>query len=95
MDMLLSPEQRALARQAILAGRLTSEEDAVREALRLWEQHEQARADLLSALDEAEESIQNGEGFALGEASVQELASSVKEHGRARLAQLRQQNDAA
>jgi hypothetical protein len=39
---------------AIDSGRLRGEEDAVKEALSLWEERERARAEILAAVDEAE-----------------------------------------
>ena len=38
MDIQLTADQRAFVRDAIESGRLQREEDAVREALALWEQ---------------------------------------------------------
>jgi hypothetical protein len=37
MDVHLAAEQKAFIREAIAAGRLHREEDAVKEALALWE----------------------------------------------------------
>ncbi|MDR3793545.1 MAG: hypothetical protein P4L03_09215 [Terracidiphilus sp.] len=83
------------AQQAVLAGRLANEEDAIREALRLWEQRERARADVLAAVDRAEDSLRNGSGRPVSEGSMRELAAGVKQRGRGRMAELRQENDAA
>lgn len=43
MDVTLTPDQQALVRDAIAAGRLQGEQDAVREALAMWEQRERSR----------------------------------------------------
>jgi Arc/MetJ-type ribon-helix-helix transcriptional regulator len=40
MDVQLTPDQKAFARRAIESGRLHSEQDAVQEALALWEERE-------------------------------------------------------
>jgi Arc/MetJ-type ribon-helix-helix transcriptional regulator len=43
MDVQLTSGQRAFARRAIKSGRLQPEEDAVKEALALWEERERQR----------------------------------------------------
>ncbi|MDR3791749.1 MAG: hypothetical protein P4L03_00070 [Terracidiphilus sp.] len=95
MDVTLSAEQRAFAQQAVLSGRLASEEDAIREALQLWVQRERARTDVLAAVNRAEDSLRNGLGRPVSEGSMRELAAKIKQRGRDRLAELRQENDAA
>ena len=86
MEVQLTPDQKAFVRQAIESGRLQREEDAVKEALSLWENRERSRADILAAVDEAEASLARGEGRAITQESMRELAASVKQRGRARLA---------
>jgi Arc/MetJ-type ribon-helix-helix transcriptional regulator len=86
MEVQLTPDQKAFARQAIETGRLQHEEDAVREALSLWEERERTRAEILSAVDEAEVSLARGEGRTITQESMRELADQVKQRGRARLA---------
>jgi putative addiction module CopG family antidote len=86
MNVQLTPDQQAFARQAIESGRFQDEEDAVREALSLWEDRERARAEVLAAVDEAEASLARGEGLALTPQSVRQLAEDVKQRGRARWA---------
>jgi putative addiction module CopG family antidote len=86
MEVTLSPDQQAFVRQAIESGRLHHEEDAVLEALSLWEERERARAELLAAVDAADASLARGEGRIITEQSMLELASEVKQRGRARLA---------
>ena len=85
MDVHLTPDQKAFARRAIESGRLHSEEDAVEEALALWEERERQRAEFLLTLDEARASLARGEGRVITQESMQQLASEVKERGRARL----------
>jgi putative addiction module CopG family antidote len=43
MEVHLTPDQEAFVRQAIESGRLHRPEDAVEEALRLWEERERTR----------------------------------------------------
>ena len=86
MEVQLTPGQKAFARQAIETGRLQREEDAVKESLSLWEERERTRAEILSAVDEAEVSPARGEGRTMTQESMRELAEQVKQRGRARLA---------
>jgi putative addiction module CopG family antidote len=85
MEVRLTPDQEAFVRQAIKSGRLHRPEDAVEEALRLWEERERTRAEILASVDLAEASLARGEGIEVTEQSVRELAESVKQRGRARL----------
>ena len=57
MQIDLTPDQKAFARRAIETGRLHSEEDAVQEALALWEERERQRAEFLLTLDDARASL--------------------------------------
>ncbi len=90
MEVQLTPDQKAFVRQAIESGRLQREEDAVKEALSLWEERERTRAEILAAVDEAEVSLARGEGRLITEESMRQLAEDVKQRGRARLAAERQ-----
>jgi Arc/MetJ-type ribon-helix-helix transcriptional regulator len=85
MEIHFTPDQKAFLRQAIETGRLHSEEDAVQEALALWEERERQRAEFLLTLDEARASLARGEGRVITQQSMQQLAREVKERGRARL----------
>jgi putative addiction module CopG family antidote len=87
MEVRLTPDQEAFVRQAIESGQLHRPEDAVEEALRLWEERERKRAEFLATLDEAKASLARGEGRVIAtEEDVRDLASDVKRRGRARLA---------
>lgn len=85
MDVDLSPDQKAFARRAIESGRLHSEEEAVLEALALWEERERQRAEFLLTLEAARASLALGEGRAITPDSMRQLAQDVKDRGRARL----------
>lgn len=91
MNVNLSPDQQAFVRDAIASGRLAREEDAIREALALWESRERSRAQLLANIDAAEAALARGEGRAVTEESMRQLAQDVKQRGRARLAAERKQ----
>lgn len=86
MEVRLTPDQEAFIRQAIESGRFHDPEEAVQEALSLWEGRERKRADFLATLDEAEASLARGEGLIITPQSMQELAEKVKRRGQARLA---------
>jgi Arc/MetJ-type ribon-helix-helix transcriptional regulator len=85
MDVRLTPDQKAFARRAIESGRLHSEQDAVQEALALWEERERQRTEFLLTLDDARDSLARGEGRVITQQSMKQLAQEVKERGRARL----------
>jgi Arc/MetJ-type ribon-helix-helix transcriptional regulator len=86
MKVDFTPDQKAFIRQAIEAGRLHREEDAVQEALSLWEERERTRAEILAAVDTAEASLACGGGRTITQQSMRELGDEVKRRGRARLA---------
>jgi putative addiction module CopG family antidote len=85
MEVSLTPDQKAFIRQAIEAGRLQHEEEAVQEALSLWEERERKRAEFLASLDDAKTSVAHGEGRVITRESLRELAEEVKHRGVARL----------
>ena len=62
MNVELTADQREFDQRAIESGRFTSEEEAVREALELWEERERRRLEILAMLDEANASLARGEG---------------------------------
>ena len=86
MEVTLTADQAAFVRQAVQAGRLQREEDAVQEALLLWEERERVRAEILSSLAVSDASLERGEGRTVNAESMKQLATDVKERGRARLA---------
>ena len=86
MDVQLSADQRAFLRLALETGRLNREEDAVEEALRMWEERERARAEIIAMVEIADASLSDGQGRVITQESMRELAGDVKKRGRARLA---------
>ena len=78
-------DQKAFARRAIESGRLHSEEEVVQEALALWAERERQRAEFLLTLEDARAYLARGEGRVITQKSMEQLASEVKERGRARL----------
>jgi len=86
MNVELTPDQRAFVQRAIDSGRFTREEEAIAEALALWEQRERRRLEIIAMVEEAEASLARGEGREITEASMKALAEDVKQRGRRRLA---------
>ena len=86
MQITLTPGQEALVQRAIETGRLSRAEDAVTEALLLWEDQERGRDGLLASLDEGRKAIARGEGIEITPESMRTLAEDVKRRGRERRA---------
>lgn len=85
MEVPLTPDQEAFIRQAIETGRFHRAEDAVQEALCLWEERERRHAEILASVDRAETSLVHGEGHPVTPQSMRELTAEVKKRGRTRL----------
>ena len=87
MEVRLTPDQQAFIRQAIETGRLHREQDAVEEAMSLWEERERRRLAILVAVDQAEASLARGEGRKITtHEEATKLAADIKQRGMARLA---------
>lgn len=85
MEVSLTQDQEAFIRQAIESGRFHHKEDAVQEALSLWEERERKRAEFLATLEDAKASLGRGEGRTITQESMRDLAEDVKRRGLARL----------
>jgi Arc/MetJ-type ribon-helix-helix transcriptional regulator len=87
MEVHLTPDQEAFIRQAIETGRLHREEDAVQEAMSLWEERERRRLEILVAVDRAGASLARGEGRRITTPEeLTKLTADIKRRGMARLA---------
>ena len=86
MEISLTPDQMAFVRQAIASGRLHDEEEAIQEALALWEERERRRLELVTSIEAATAAYERGEGRPITSDSMRALASDVKARGRKRLA---------
>jgi hypothetical protein len=76
-----------LSGQAIESGSLSREEDAVKEALSLWEEHERRRFEIPASVDRAEVSLARGEGRRITTPEeVKQLADDIRRRGLTRLA---------
>jgi len=86
MEVVLTQDQEAFIRQAIEMGRLQRQEDAVKEAMLLWEERERGRLEILFAVDHAEASLARGEGRTITtREEVTQLAADIKRRGMSRL----------
>ena len=86
MEVRLTPDQQAFIRDAIGSGLIKCEEDAILEALALWEERERKRTEFLVTLDDARASVAKDGGRLITEQSMRELAGEMKRRGLARLA---------
>jgi Arc/MetJ-type ribon-helix-helix transcriptional regulator len=86
MQVQLTDDQKAFIQEAIQTGRFAREEDALQEALSLWEVRERRRAEILAAVDQAEASFGRGEGRRVTtREEAAQLADDIKRRGVARL----------
>lgn len=86
MNVELTPDQREFVRIAIESGRISREEEAIEQALALWERRERRRLEIIAMIDEADASLTRGEGIPITERSMKTLAEDVKQEGRRRSA---------
>lgn len=80
LSIALTPEMAGMVKQAVRSGEYASSSEVIREALRLWRDHQQARAQEIEALRRAW-----GEGVASGPSS--RTVAEIIAEGRARLNQ--------
>ena len=79
--------QKAFVRQAIETGRLNREEDAIQEALTMWEERKRWRFEILASVRKAQSSLARREGrLVTSHEQVTQLASDIKQRGMAKLA---------
>ncbi|MBB6142148.1 putative addiction module CopG family antidote [Silvibacterium bohemicum] len=83
MEIHLTPDQEAFIREAIAHGRVQRPEEAVEQAMRLWEERERTRLEILAALEAAELDIKAGRYIEVTDESMKQLAEDVKQRGRA------------
>lgn len=86
MNVEFTPDQRAFVEKAIESGRFSRVEEAVQEALALWEERERRRLEIVVMIEEAEASLARGEGREITKESMAALAEEIKQQGRQRLA---------
>ena len=86
MEIDLTPEQKSFVHLGIEQGRFQRPEDAVRDALSLWEERERARVELLAEIDAGLVSLDGGQGVTFNsDEEIGDWMEGVKQRGRARL----------
>jgi putative addiction module CopG family antidote len=85
VNVELTPDQRAFIQKAIENGRLNCEEEAVQEALALWEERERRRLEIAAMIDEADASLARGEGREFTKESMPALVDEAKQRLRRRI----------
>jgi putative addiction module CopG family antidote len=88
MEIELTEDQKAFVQQGIESGRYRDAEDAIRNALALWEERERQRMEIIFAVSLSEAEIARGESTVIEtyEDSVR-LAEEIKQEGRRLAAQ--------
>jgi Arc/MetJ-type ribon-helix-helix transcriptional regulator len=86
MNVELTADQRALVQKAIESSRFSREEEAVEEALALWEERERRRLEIVAMIDEAEASLARGEGREFTKESTPTLVEEANRRLRRRIA---------
>ena len=86
MNVQLTDDQRAFVQKAIESGRIRTEEDAVQQALALWEERERKRLEIIAMIDEAGASLARGEGRVFTKESTPPLVDEIKQRLRRRIA---------
>ena len=86
MNVEVTPDQRAFVQNAIEGGRFTREEEAVQEAMALWEERERRRVEILAWLNAVDASLARGEGRLITQESMKALAKDVRERIWCRIA---------
>ena len=79
MNVQLTDDQRAFVQKAIESGRIRTEEDAVQQALALWEERERRRLEIIAMIDEADASLARGEGRVFTKESTPTLVDEIKQ----------------
>jgi Arc/MetJ-type ribon-helix-helix transcriptional regulator len=88
MEVEPTLDQKALIRDAVASGRLHAPEEAMREALALWEERERQRLEILASVERADASLSRGEGRRVTtREEAAQLASDIARRGIARLAE--------
>ena len=88
MEVHLTPDQQALVSDAIANGRLHEPEEALRQALTLWEERERRRLEILAAVELSNASLARGEGRTITTRETSDqLVSDITRRGMSRLAE--------
>jgi Arc/MetJ-type ribon-helix-helix transcriptional regulator len=87
MEVHFTPDQQALVSDAVANGRLHRPEEAIQQALLLWEERERWRLEILAAVELSKASVARGEGRTVTTRDESDqLASDITRRGIARFA---------
>jgi Arc/MetJ-type ribon-helix-helix transcriptional regulator len=86
MQIQLTPAQISFVDMGIQEGRFRGPEEAVQQALALWEKRERARVELLAFLDLADQELDAGGGETYTTETLRQLVASVEQRGKQTLA---------
>ena len=87
MEVHFTPDQQSLISEAIAGGHLHRPEEAMQQALFLWEGRERRRREILAEVELSTASLARGEGRSVPtRAEARQLVSQVTRRGIARLA---------
>jgi len=86
MNVQLTDDQRAFVQKAIESGRIRTEEEAIQQALALWEERERRRLEIIAMIDVADASLTRGEGQVFTKESTPALVDEIKQRLRRRIA---------
>jgi Arc/MetJ-type ribon-helix-helix transcriptional regulator len=86
MEVQLTADQQAFIREAIAGGRLQRPEEALQQALLLWEERARRRLEILAAVELSKASLARGDGRVVTTREESDhLASDIARRGMARL----------
>jgi len=83
MEVELTLDQQAFVRQVIASGRVKHESEVIQEAFSLWEDRERRRVEILAVFDAAEKDLESGNFSDYTDATLPDLAASLKLEARA------------
>jgi len=83
MEVRLTPDQEALIVQAVQSGRYQTAEDAVKDALAIWEENERRRIELIAMIDEGDADLAAGRYTDYTDETLGELVQEIQREGRA------------
>ena len=83
MEVQLTPDQEEFIRKGMDEGRYKSADEAVQEAMAIWEDAQRSRLELLAALAEGDADIEAGRYREYDANSSPSLAEELKREGRA------------
>jgi Arc/MetJ-type ribon-helix-helix transcriptional regulator len=82
MEIHLTPGQEAFIREAVASGRVQRPEEAVEQAMHLWEERERTRLEILAALEAAELDLKSGRFTDYTDESLPDLVDELKREAR-------------